>query len=81
MSASATSPPRAAERVPRWSSTGHARTRPDRWPALLPARHSSPRDIVMGARAKPIGLPSRRYHLIATPLRLTPTPITAVKSP
>ena len=81
MTASATSPTRAAEPVPRWSSTGHARARPHRSPALLSTLHSSQKAIAMGARAKPIGLTSRRYHLIATPLRLTPTPIAAVKSP
>ena len=81
MSASATSFTRAAERVPRWSSTGHARVRPDRSPALLPALLSSHRAIVMAARVELIGPTSRRNHTSATPPRLTPTLIVAIKSP
>jgi hypothetical protein len=81
MNASATSFTRAAVRVLRWSSTGHARARPNRWPASLPALHSSPSAIVMGARAKLIGLTSTPNHPTATPPRLAPTPIVAVKSP
>ncbi len=81
MNPSATSFTRAAERVPRWSSTGHAGARPDRWPALLPALHFSQRAIVMGAQAKLIGPTTERNYPTAAPPRLTPTSIAAVKSP
>jgi hypothetical protein len=81
MSAGVASPTRAAERLPRWSSTGHARARPDRWSALLPALHSSQKDVVVSAPAKPVGASSRSNHSTAVPPRLNSTPIAAVKSP
>jgi hypothetical protein len=81
MSASAASLTRAAERVPRWSSTGHARARPHRSPALLSTPHSSQRAIVMGAQAKPISPTIGRNHPMDAPPRQTATSIAAVKSP
>jgi hypothetical protein len=81
MSASASARTRASERVPRWSSTGHASARPDRSPALLSAPHSSPKAIVIAAQAKSIGPTSTRIHPTAAPPRLAPTRIAAIKSP
>jgi hypothetical protein len=81
MSASATPLSRAAERLPRWSSTGHASARPDRSPALLPTPLASPRAIVIAAHAKPIGPIVRCNHPTATAPRLAPTLIAEIKSP
>jgi hypothetical protein len=81
MSASATSLTRTAERVPRWSSTGLARARPDRCPALLSTSLSSSRAIVIGAELKPIGRTSRRNHPTGPLPRRASTLIAAVKSP
>ena len=81
MSAGSTSLTCATERVPRWSSTGHARTRPDGWPALLPALHSSQKTIVLGAQANPISPASWRNHTTVALAFLATTPIAAVKSP
>jgi hypothetical protein len=81
MSASATPLTCAAERVPRWSSTGLARARPERWPALLGALHSSQRSNVMATRVDPVGASSKCKHSTAAASRLTPTSIAAVKSP
>jgi hypothetical protein len=77
MSPSATSFTPIADRVPRWSSTGHASARA----ALLSTPHSSQRAIVMGAQAMSSGPPSRRNHPITTLPCLAHTPIAAVKSP
>jgi hypothetical protein len=81
MNAGTTSLSCAAERLPRWSSTGHDRARPDRRLVPLPALLSSQKTIVLGARAEPIGLTSRRNLPTAARQRLTLTSITAVKSP
>ncbi len=81
MSPSATSLTPAAERIPRWSSTGYAGARLDSCPVLLSTLHSSQRAIIIGAQAKSIGTASRRNHPTATPPRLAHTPIAAVKSP
>ena len=81
MSASATFLIYPAERVPRWSSTRHASARPDAWPTLLLALHSTQRPMVVGAPAKPIGPTSKRNHPTAAPRRLTPTPIAELKPP
>jgi hypothetical protein len=81
MSASATSLPWAAERVPRWSSTGHARARPARSPTSLSTPPSSRSDTVMAAQWKPIDPTSGRNHPMDALPHLAPTPITAVKSP
>jgi len=81
MSPSATSLAPAAERVPHWSSTGHASARPDSCPTLLPTPHSSQRDIIMGAQARSIGPAGSRNHPTVMPPRLAHTPSAAVKSP
>jgi hypothetical protein len=81
MTPSATAHTRIAERVPRWSSTSHASARPDSRPALHSTPHSSPRAVVIGAEATPIGLTSTRNHTTATPPRVEPTLIAAIKSP
>ena len=78
MSASAT---RAAERIPRWSSTGYAWARPHRSPALLSTSHSSQKAIVMGARDKPISPTIGCNHPMDAPPRQTAKSIAAVKPP
>jgi hypothetical protein len=81
MSARATFFALAAERVPRWSSTGNASPRLDKCSQLLATPLSSQKAIVIGAQAKPISQTSRRNHPTATSPSLVPTPIAAVKSP
>jgi hypothetical protein len=71
----------AADRVPRWAPTSHAAVRPQRCPPWLAARHSSQRDVVSPAPAKPITPISRHNQPTAATLLLATNPITAVKSP
>ena len=81
MSAGAAFLANADERVPRWSSTGHADPRPQTCPALLAARRSSQRGVVTGAPAKPIGPVSGHNQPTAAPPLLATNPFAAVKSP
>jgi|GEM_PF-2048461 len=81
MSASATSRTRIVERVRGWSQTGNVDPRPGACKAPLSTAHSSPRAIVIGAEPRPTGPTSGRNHLTATPARLAPSLIAAIKSP
>jgi len=81
MSAGAKFLANAANRVPRWSPTGHAALRPKRCPALLAARHSSQGSVLTGAPAKPIAPTSGHNQPADTPPLLATNPIAAVKSP
>jgi hypothetical protein len=81
MSTAATSRTRIVERVRCWTQTGNVDPRPGSCPASLSMAHSAPRAIVIGAEPRPIGPTSGRNRLTATPARLAPTLIAAIKSP
>ena len=81
MSASAKAASRAAKRIPRGSSTGHASARPDRRPPLPSTSHSFPSAIVIGAQTKPIAPASSRNHPTAMLPHPAPTLTAAIKSP
>ena len=81
MSAGAAFLANAADRSPRWSSTGHAAARPEWCPPLLAARLSSQRGFLTGAPAKPIGPVSGHNQPTAAPPLLATNPFAAVKSP
>ena len=70
-----------AERVPRWSSTGHARARLDGRAAWLSTPLSSPKATVIGAQVKSVGCTRTRNHPTAPLPRHAPTLIAALKSP
>jgi hypothetical protein len=80
MSAAATSRPRIAKRVSRWSQPGHDDARPDRYPASLSTAQSSQKAIDIGAQPSPRP-PSARHHLTAALSRLASIVNTAIKSP
>jgi hypothetical protein len=69
MSASANPRTRTAERLPRWSSTGHAGARP----AQLSAPHSAPIPILIGAQSNPISHTSSQNQRAQTPRRFAAT--------
>ncbi len=80
MSAAATSLTRIANRVSRWSQSGHGDARPNSYPAALPKRQSSPKNIVIATQASP--RPAAARHLLtATLSRPASAPNLAIKSP
>jgi len=80
MSAPAASPARIFKRVSRWSQSGHGDARPNSYPAALPKRQSSPKNIVIATQASP--RPTAARHLLtATLSRPASDPNPAIKSP
>jgi hypothetical protein len=81
MSLGATSQTRTVKRLPRWSSTGHARARQDTCPVLHSTPRTSPKPIIGRAQSKPIGQTTSHNHAIPKFRSVAPTDIAPIKSP